>query len=74
MERQEDIFIYFGDKEHGCYQLDAISFNRASRIKSRHALMAQFRKSDQCHFNLDTYVKKTDQDRFVMAMFINPRF
>ena len=66
--------IQFADKEHGCYELEAMTFSDAPKTKSKHALMAQFRKSDNCTLSLDTYAARQDEDRFVMAMYISPEY
>ena len=74
MAYQEHIQIDFGDKEYGCYKLEAMTYDKTPKTKAKHALMAQFRKSHDCNSALDTYVKKQDEDRFIMAMYISQKY
>ena len=69
MESQESLFLDVGDKSSSTYVLDAITYAPDASFKLN-ALIAQFRKTNS--MSSEWWVKKQDEDKFFLSMFIAP--
>ena len=49
-------------------------YSDAPKWKSKRALIAQFRKTSECAIELNSFVKKQDEDRVVMSLSIDPGY
>ena len=69
MESQESLFLDVGDKSPSTYVLDAITYAPDASFKIN-SLIAQFRKTNS--MSSEWWVKKQDEDKFYLSMFIAP--